>query len=182
MNKFFSFIIVSSLLFSGCIEKTPEYFYEIPCETEKCIEEKNGFFWAKKNKINNEKDCDIDFSEAFYNGCKIFSQESVKYTPLPTNTEGIEFIKVKYRQNGAINILEDYFQEIENTDSTIRNAWYDSENLFLLIQIKKTVYQYCNVSEDIWNILNTHKTPYIPYQEYIRGRFDCREFGEIIYE
>ncbi len=178
------FFILFLFIFSGCAEKQAEYFNELKCETEKCIEEKNGFFWAKKNKIENEKECDINFSHSFFNGCKIFTQQKKEEEVIETSSSSAdekEWITVKYRKNGKINISGENFQKLETPDSTVKNAWYDEIENLLLIQLNSTIYQYCEVPKEIWENLSKNNRAYDIYKKNIRGRFDCREFGEVVY-
>lgn len=86
---------------------------------------------------------------------------------------GSGYVKVKYRDD-KVNISAANFEPLNNSDSTVKGAWYDSSNKYMIIKLRATYYHYCDMPSDVWSSLKVASTPYDFYQDDIKGNFDCR--------
>ena len=86
---------------------------------------------------------------------------------------GSGYVKVKYRDD-KVNISAANFEPLNNSDSTVKGAWYDSSNKYMIIKLRVTYYHYCDMPSDVWSSLKVASTPYNFYQDDIKGNFDCR--------
>lgn len=85
-------------------------------------------------------------------------------------------IKVKYR-NDKVPVGGDSFESLGATsDSTVKNAWYDSHEEYLVVRLGSTNYHYCEVPEDVWDGLKGADAKYTYYQDYLRSNYDCRTY------
>ncbi len=82
-------------------------------------------------------------------------------------------VYVKYRTNGPVNIHSSNFDPLNKSGSTVRGAWYDSSQKYMVIDLKGTYYQYCGVSTSTWDWLKSVDSDAY-YQTDIKGNFDCR--------
>ena len=82
-------------------------------------------------------------------------------------------IYVKYRTNGPVNIHASNFEPLNSSGSTVRGAWYDSSQEYMIINLNDTYYQYCGVPASTWDWLKSVDSDAY-YQTDIRGNFDCR--------
>ena len=82
-------------------------------------------------------------------------------------------IYVKYRTNGPVNIRASNFEPLNNSGSTVRGAWYDSSQEYMIIDLNGTYYQYCGLPVSTWDWLKG-VDPDAYYQTDIKGNFDCR--------
>ena len=88
-------------------------------------------------------------------------------------SQSSEFVKVKYRDD-KVNISASNFEPLNKSDSTVKGAWYDSGNKYMVIKLGGIYYHYCGMPSDTWSSLKIASTPYDFYQEDIKGNFDCR--------
>ena len=82
-------------------------------------------------------------------------------------------VAVKYRPT-KVDVSAANFQPLNRSDSTVKNAWYDTVNQYMIIKLSDTYYHYCGVPVDIWAGLKVSSSPYSYYRETLRGNFDCR--------
>ena len=83
-------------------------------------------------------------------------------------------IEVKYR-NDRVPVGNDSFETLGFTsDSTVKNAWYDASEEYLVIRLNSTNYHYCEVPRSVWDGLKDTGSPYTHYQDALRGNYDCR--------
>ena len=83
------------------------------------------------------------------------------------------YVKVKYRDD-KVNVAASNFTALNSSDATVKGAWYDSSNEYMIIKLGSTYYHYCGMPSDTWSSLKIASTPYDFYQEDIKGNFDCR--------
>lgn len=101
---------------------------------------------------------------------------------LPT-AAGQNVLWVKYRRTP---VEVSAFEFLNTSDSSlVRGAWYDRNNLYLILKLNETNYQYCNVSYEVWDGLkdyDKHQSYGRFYLTKIKGNYDCRMFGEPEYK
>lgn len=83
------------------------------------------------------------------------------------------YVKVKYRDD-KVNISASNFEPLDKTDSTVKGAWYDSSNEYMIIELGSTYYHYCGMPSSEWSDFKATPAPYEYYQSSIKGNFDCR--------
>lgn len=91
------------------------------------------------------------------------------------------YVKVKYRDD-KVNISTSNFEPLDKSDSTVKAAWYDSGNEYMVIKLSGTYYHYCGMPSSSWTSFRAASTPYGYYQDSVKGNFDCRENPVPIYE
>ena len=111
-----------------------------------------------------------DFSWIYF-GLAIIIGGAVIYFLFFSQSSGL--VKVKYRDD-KVNISASNFEPLNKSDSTVKGAWYDSGNKYMVIKLGGTYYHYCGMPSDAWSNLKAASTPYEFYQEDIKGNFDCR--------
>ena len=84
------------------------------------------------------------------------------------------YVKVKYRDD-KVNISSSNFEPLDKSDSTVKGAWYDSGNEYMVIRLGGTYYHYFGMPGSVWEGLKATSSPYDYYQDDIKGNFDCRE-------
>lgn len=84
-----------------------------------------------------------------------------------------DYVKIKYRDS-KVNISTSNFESLGKSDSTVKDAWYDSSNKYMVIKLDVTYYQYCGMSNSEWGGLKNASSLYEFYQDNIKGNFDCR--------
>ena len=84
------------------------------------------------------------------------------------------YVKIKYRDD-KVNISASNFEPLNKSDSTVKGAWYDSSNEYMVIKLSGTYYHYCGMPNSAWGGFKTASSPYEYYQDSIKGDYDCRE-------
>lgn len=84
------------------------------------------------------------------------------------------YVTVKYRDD-KVNISASNFEPLDKSDSTVKGAWYDSGNEYMVIKLSGTYYHYCGMPSSAWSGLKAASSPYEYYQDSIKGNFDCRK-------
>ena len=87
---------------------------------------------------------------------------------------GSGYVNVKYRDD-KVNISASNFEPLDKSDSTVKGAWYDSVNEYLVIKLGSTYYHYCGMPSSAWSGLKSSASLDEYYQQAIKGNFDCRE-------
>lgn len=82
-------------------------------------------------------------------------------------------VTVKYRDD-KVDISATHFEPLNKSDSTVKGAWYDSSNEYMVIKLGSTYYHYCGMPSSVWGGLKTASSPYEYYQDDVKGNFDCR--------
>ena len=84
------------------------------------------------------------------------------------------YVKIKYRDD-KVNISASNFEPLNKSDSTVKGAWYDSSNEYMVIKLSGTYYHYCGMPNSAWRDFSSASSLYSEYQSDIKGNFDCRE-------
>ncbi len=87
---------------------------------------------------------------------------------------GSGYVNVKYRDD-KVNISASNFEPLDKSDSTVKGAWYDRVNEYLVIKLGSTYYHYCGMPSSAWSGLKSSASLDEYYQQAIKGNFDCRE-------
>lgn len=82
-------------------------------------------------------------------------------------------VTVKYRDD-KVDISASNFDPINKSDSTVKGAWYDNRNEYMVIKLGNIYYQYCGMPSSVWNGLKNSPSPYQYYRESVKGDYDCR--------
>lgn len=84
-------------------------------------------------------------------------------------------VKVKYRDSRVPVYDSDHFVSIDRDPAyTVKNAWYDSSERYLVITLTSTNYHYCQFSPAKWNGLKKASSMDSYYLSNIKGKYDCR--------
>lgn len=86
---------------------------------------------------------------------------------------GSGYVTVKYRDD-KVDVSASNFEPLKESDSTVKGAWYDAGNEYMVIKLGNTYYHYCGMPSSAWDDLKSASTPYDYYENSIRGNFDCR--------
>lgn len=84
------------------------------------------------------------------------------------------YVNIKYRED-KVNISASNFEPLDKSDTTVKGAWYDSVNEYLVIKLGSTYYHYCGMPNGTWSGLKSSASLDEYYQQDIKGNFDCRE-------
>jgi len=107
-----------------------------------------------------------------YIGLAVLIGGAILYFLLFTPSSG--YVTIKYR-NDKVNISASNFEPLDKSDSTVKGAWYDSGNEYMVIKLNGTYYHYCGMPSSAWSGLKAASSLYSYYQDDIKGNFDCRE-------
>ena len=83
------------------------------------------------------------------------------------------YVKVKYRDD-KVNVAASNFTALDRSDATVKGAWYDGGNEYMIIKLRSTYYHYCGMSSSAWRDFSSASSLYSAYQDDIKGNFDCR--------
>ena len=83
------------------------------------------------------------------------------------------YVKVKYRDD-KVNIAASNFTALDRTDTTVKGAWYDGGNEYMIIKLGSAYYHYCGMPSSAWRDFSSASSLYSTYQDDIKGNFDCR--------
>ena len=83
------------------------------------------------------------------------------------------YVNVKYRDD-KVNVSTSNFEVLDQSDSTVKGAWYDSSNEYMVIKLSGTYYHYCGMPSSVWSGFRSASSLYGYYQDDIKGQFDCR--------
>ena len=85
-----------------------------------------------------------------------------------------QYVEVEYRAS-PVDVGAPYFENLGRSDSSVVfDAWFDSGNKYLVINLRGTNYQYCGVDDAVWQSLKTASSMGTFYYSYIKGSADCR--------
>lgn len=89
-------------------------------------------------------------------------------------------IYVKYK--GIVDVDNGHFSELKlKKSSLIKSMYYDKENKYLLVQLKKTYYHYCAIPNNVVSNWGASQSLGKYYNAYIRGNYDCRLYPQPSY-
>jgi len=84
------------------------------------------------------------------------------------------YVKVKYRED-LVDIAHPRFEYLDTSRSSfVRGAWYDEDNIYMVIKLKETYYHYCGMPKNIWSSFKMADSFGTFYNIYIKGHYDCR--------
>lgn len=96
----------------------------------------------------------------------IQENQSLSYTP--------RFEDIKYRDD-SVDIAHPRFESHNTSRSSfIRNAWYDSTEDYMIINLNGVNYHYCGMPGSAWDGFKSASSLGSYYRENIKGDFDCR--------
>lgn len=85
---------------------------------------------------------------------------------------------VKYRSYGSVNVCNEKFMKLGKIwDKSVFWAWYDKDNQYMIIQLKKTNYHYCGLSASDWSWIENANDADEYYISHIKWRYDCRNWS-----
>lgn len=88
-------------------------------------------------------------------------------------SSGSGYVKIKYRDD-KVNISASNFESLSRSDPTVKGAWYDDGNEYMVIKLGDTYYHYCGMPGGEWSEFSSSGSLYSYYQDNIKGNFDCR--------
>lgn len=84
-------------------------------------------------------------------------------------------VTVKYRDSSVPVHDSSYFVSLGRDPApTVKNAWYDSSENYMVITLKSTNYHYCLFPPAKWNALKKASSMDSYYLRNIKGKYDCR--------
>ena len=83
------------------------------------------------------------------------------------------FVDVEYRGE-KVDISGFQYLNTEKS-SFVEGAWYNSSNNHLILKLNETYYEYCNVSNSVWESLKLADSFGSYYNSKIKNRFYCLE-------
>lgn len=83
------------------------------------------------------------------------------------------YVQVKYRDD-KVNVAASNFTALDRSDATVKGAWYDGSNEYMVIKLNGTYYHYCGMPTNAWRDFSSASSLYSAYQDDIKGNFDCR--------
>ena len=83
------------------------------------------------------------------------------------------YVNIKYR-NDPVDISSNNFKPLDKSDNTVKGAWYDSSNKYMVIKLKNVYYHYCGFDNYTWDGFKSSNSLYSYYEKRIRGKYDCR--------
>ena len=93
---------------------------------------------------------------------------------LGTNNKNTKYIKVEYRDS-EIDINHERWDYLDTIKSSwINGAWYDKDNKYMIINLEGSYYNYCGVSNSVWDRFTEADSFGTDYNRYIKGNYDCR--------
>ena len=85
-----------------------------------------------------------------------------------------EWITIKYRDT---RVDVSGFQTIDTSSSSfIRNAYYDAENNYLILNLDWTYYHWCDVPKYVRDDFKSSESLWKYYNKYIKWEYDCRNW------
>ena len=72
---------------------------------------------------------------------------------------GSDYVNVKYRDD-KVNISASNFEPLNKSDSTVKGAWYDSSNEYMVIKLSGTYYHYCGMPNSAWRDFSSASSLY----------------------
>lgn len=106
-----------------------------------------------------------------YIGLAVLIGATILYFLFFSSSSG--YVKIKYRDD-KVNISASNFEPLNKSDPTVKGAWYDSDNQYMVIKLGSTYYHYCGMPSSAWRAFSSASSLYSAYQDDIKGNFDCR--------
>lgn len=84
------------------------------------------------------------------------------------------FLAVKYR-NDPVDVGSQLFDSLDTSKSSwIENAWYDTKNEYMIINLSGTNYHYCGLPSHIWLSFKEADSFGSYFNSNIKEKYDCR--------
>ncbi len=84
------------------------------------------------------------------------------------------YISVRYR-DGLVDVNHPRWQYQDTSKSSwIRGGWYDSESQYMIINLQGVNYHYCGMPKSVWESFRISSSFGTYYNNYIKGKYDCR--------
>jgi len=123
----------------------------------------------------------VIITATFVLGCSSESQESQLLLDGQQEQWVKNFVSIKYRLD-PVDVAAPYFEKLGRSDSSmVLEAWFDSNNQYLVINLVGTNYQYCSLPNGIWDSLKAADSMGTYFESSIKGGYDCRIFPVPIY-
>lgn len=91
---------------------------------------------------------------------------------VPTHTP--YWLTIKYRSD-SVDVAEPRFVYLDGGSSSLVDAaFYDAENKYMIVSLKRGAYHYCGVLSSVWSAFTAAPSLGSFYNTQIKGRFDCR--------
>jgi len=89
-----------------------------------------------------------------------------------SNASSAREINVKYR-NSPVDVSQNFIEVDLKHSSLVKEIFYDTNNSYLLVRLKKTFYHYCGISQQ--QVSNWSKADSVGrfYLKYIKGNYSC---------
>lgn len=86
-----------------------------------------------------------------------------------------QLIRVRYRPD-PVDIAAPWFQALQNpVSSVVDAAWYDADNLYLVIVLDGLAYHHCSLDAPTWSKFGRAESLGRFYTGLIRDKFDCAD-------
>ncbi len=78
----------------------------------------------------------------------------------------------------SLNIADKRFDNLDTSRSSlVREALYDEDEEYLVLNLNGTYYQYCQFPNSQWGDFSVASSYGKEYNATIKGKYDCREGG-----
>lgn len=84
-----------------------------------------------------------------------------------------KYISIKYRDD-KVDVSSSRWEKLGKSDSTVRKAWYDGGNQYMIINLDGVNYHYCGLPNTTWESFKESSDLDDYYVDEIKGNFDCR--------
>jgi len=99
---------------------------------------------------------------------------AILYAIFSSSSSSSGYVSIKYRDD-KVNVSASNFEPLDKSDSTVKGAWYDSGNEYMVIKLGSIYYHYCGMPSNVWSGFKSSASLDEYYQQDIKGNFDCRE-------
>ncbi len=90
------------------------------------------------------------------------------------NNHPEQYINVEYRDSNVNVNSGDFIYSDLNSSSFLGDAWYDTENGYLILEVSSKYYHYCDLWSVEWYGFTTADSHGTYYNSYIKDNYDCR--------
>lgn len=139
-----------------------------------------GFINPERPSSSDNNTSTLSNTEKEYQKQPSQSYVTVKYRENPVDISGKNFEQLNL--SDLLNKYTDLFSTGEIEQFTVRNAWYDHNEEYLIINLRGTNYHYCEMPVDLWDGLKRAGSADYGsleeldnyYEQNIKGNYDCR--------
>jgi len=84
------------------------------------------------------------------------------------------FVSVKYRSD-RVDVANPRFEYLDTSGSSlVRDAWYDADNQYMIIDLSGTKYHYCELPSSVWSRFKRASSFGTEYNSSIKGNYSCQ--------